>query len=296
MALQSTIEAAISEATETPFGPTRQGKLGGGCINDAFTLSDGSRHFFVKINDAARAAMFEAEAEALRELAAAEALRVPRPIVHGEHDGYAYLVLEQMDLSGRGHDRAYRKLGEGIAALHAVTAPSYGWHRDNFIGATPQPNRWHDGWVAFFRDYRLRPQLRLASERGAGKRLIDAGERLAEGLESLFLGYTPPPSLLHGDLWGGNAGFSSDGAPVLYDPATYYGDRETDLAMTELFGGFPAAFYEAYDATWPRDPGYATRRDLYQLYHMLNHFNLFGGMYLHQSQRLTERLLAAIGR
>ncbi len=295
MELQSTLEAAISEATGTPFGPSRRGGAGGGCINDAFTLSDGQRRFFVKVNDAAHAAMFEAEADALRELADAEALRVPRPVTHGEHGGRCYLVLEQLDLGGRGSSDGYRRLGEGLAALHGVTASAHGWHRDNFIGATPQPNRWHDDWAAFFRDYRLRHQLRLAADRGAGRRVVEAGERLAEGLGALFQDYTPAPSLLHGDLWAGNADFSSDGAPVIYDPATYYGDRETELAMAELFGGFPAPFHDGYDAAWPRDQGYAVRRDLYQLYHVLNHFNLFGGMYLSQSQRLIDRLLAEIG-
>ena len=295
MELQAAIEAAIGEATGEAFGPARRGGAGGGCINDAFTLDDGGRRYFVKINDARNSELFEAEAEALRELAGAGALRVPRPVAHGAHDGQCYLVLEHLDLSGRGDTAGYRRLGEGLAALHATTAGAHGWHRDNFIGATPQPNTWSDDWVAFFRDYRIRFQLKLASERGGGKRLIDAGERLAQELGGLFRDYTPAPSLLHGDLWGGNAGFGADGAPVIYDPATYYGDRETDLAMAELFGGFPPAFHEGYDAAWPRDPGYGVRRDLYQLYHILNHFNLFGGMYRSQAQRLTERLLAELG-
>ncbi|MBK5944589.1 fructosamine kinase family protein [Halorhodospira halophila] len=295
MDLQQTIETAITEATGEAFGPARRGGAGGGCINDAFTLSDGHRRFFVKINDAAGAELFETEADALRELAGAGALRVPRPIAEGAHGGQHFLVLEHIDLSGRGDTAGYRRLGEGLAALHGACAAAHGWHRDNFIGATPQPNGWDEDWVRFFRERRLRHQLRLAAERGAGRRVVDAGERLAAGLGALFRDYTPAPSLLHGDLWGGNAGFARDGAPVIYDPATYYGDRETDLAMSELFGGFPSAFHEGYDAIWPRDPGYAVRRDLYQLYHVLNHFNLFGGMYRSQSQRLIDRLLAEIG-
>ncbi len=296
MELQSAIEAAIGEATGEPFGPARRGSAGGGCIHDAFMLADQRRSYFVKVNDAASAALFETEADALRELAAAQALRTPRPITQGEHGGRCYLVLEHLDLSGRGDATGYRRLGEGLATLHQATAAAHGWHRDNFIGATPQPNTWSDDWVAFYRDYRLRFQLKLAEERGAGKRLIEAGERLAQGLGALFQGYDPAPSLLHGDLWAGNAGFAGDGAPVIYDPATYYGDRETDLAMSELFGGFPAAFHQGYDATWARDEGYSVRRNLYQLYHVLNHFNLFGGMYRSQAQRLADRLLAEIGR
>ncbi|MBK1726173.1 fructosamine kinase family protein [Halorhodospira neutriphila] len=295
MALQQAIETAIGEATGTPFGPARRGGAGGGCINDAWTLDDGARRYFVKLNDAASAGLFETEALALEELAGAEALRVPRPVARGEHGGRAFLVLEHLDLAGRGGDAGFRRLGEGLAALHGVTAGAHGWHRDNYIGATAQPNPWTGDWAAFFREHRLRHQLRLAEQRGGGRRLIDAGERLAEGLADLLAGHRPAPSLLHGDLWGGNAAFAGDGAPVIYDPATYYGDRETDLAMAELFGGFPAPFHEGYDAVWPREAGYRTRRELYQLYHVLNHFNLFGGMYRSSAQRLIDRLLAELG-
>ncbi len=294
MKLQERIEAAIQAATGEAFGPGERRGAGGGCIHDAFLLGDGRRRYFVKINDATAAAMFETEADALTELARCGALRVPRPITHGEHQGQAFLVLEYVDLSGRGDRSSYRRLGEGLAHLHQATASQHGWHRDNFIGSTLQPNGWWSDWVDFFREQRLRHQLRLAVDSGAGSRLRDRGERLAERLGGLFAGYTPLPSLLHGDLWGGNAGFSADGTPVIYDPATYYGDRETDLAMSELFGGFPEPFHTGYDEVWPRDSGYPVRRDLYQLYHVLNHFNLFGGMYRSQAQRLIDRLLAEL--
>ncbi len=294
-ALQQAIEGAISDAVGRPFGPARREGAGGGCINDAWRLDDGKERFFVKVNRPGRGDMFAAEAEALKVLDDAGCLRAPRPIAWGERPEGAFLAMEHLDLTPAGAESGYRRLGEGLAELHCVTADAHGWSGDNYIGSTPQPNGWEREWTDFFGKNRLRYQLRLAAERG-GKRLLDPGERLAEGLDALFDGYSPAPSLLHGDLWGGNAAFlaGGGGTPVIYDPAAYYGDRETDLAMTELFGGFHPAFYEAYRSQWPLDPGYPVRRDLYQLYHILNHYNLFGGSYLRQAQSGIERLLAEL--
>ena len=294
MDLQEAVEQAISQTSGHPFGPSRREWSGGGCINEAWRLDDGARRFFVKVNRAERADMFAAEAAALEELAAAGALRVPRPLVHGRHGGGAFLVLEHLDLTSRASEAGHRRLGEGLAALHRHTAEAHGWGRDNYIGSTPQPNDRHPEWPTFFCEQRLRHQLRLAAGRG-GNALAEPGERLAEGIGALFTNYRPAPSLLHGDLWGGNAAFLAGDEPVVYDPATYYGDRETDLAMTELFGGFHPVFYDAYRAAWPLDPGYAVRRDLYQLYHILNHYVLFGGGYLRQARGLMERLLVELG-
>jgi fructosamine-3-kinase len=183
-------------------------------------------------------------------------------------------------------------MGRALAAMHRTTDQRFGWRRDNFIGATPQSNRGNDDWTGFWRDARLVPQLALAGRNGLGSRLIDAGERLANMLPRLLAGHAPQASLLHGDLWSGNAAFLADGSPVLFDPAVYFGDREADLAMTELFGGFPRSFYASYSEAWPLDPGYELRRDLYNLYHVLNHANLFGGGYAAQAAALIGRLLA----
>jgi protein-ribulosamine 3-kinase len=187
-------------------------------------------------------------------------------------------------------------MGRALAAMHRATGrqagAQFGWRRDNFIGSTAQCNRGRDDWPGFWRDARLLPQLALAARNGLGSRLIDTGERLATVLPRLLSGHAPQPSLLHGDLWRGNASFLADGSPALFDPAVYFGDREADLAMTELFGGFPPGFYAAYTEAWPLDAGYPLRRDLYNLYHVLNHANLFGGGYAAQSQALMERLLA----
>ena len=181
---------------------------------------------------------------------------------------------------------------EQLAAMHAHTAAGFGWDRDNTIGATPQPNQWTRDWVTFLREQRIGHQLGLARDNGLPAATHDRVERVQSALPRLFDVYQPQPSLLHGDLWGGNWAVESGGHPVVFDPAVYYGDREADLAMTELFGGFDRGFYEAYRRTWPLDPGYDVRRDLYQLYHILNHFNLFGGGYAGQVRALADRLLA----
>lgn len=286
------IAGAIGAATGQPFELAASNFAGGGCINRAQTLDgrDG-RRVFVKLNDAARADMFAAEAEGLAELAASGAIRVPRPICHGVTDGQAFLALEHLNLGSRGSGA---HLGRRLAALHRHTAPRFGWRRDNTIGATPQDNTQADVWIDFYRRRRLGIQLELAAQRGIGGRLVEKGERLLARLDDFFPGYQPVASLLHGDLWGGNYGYTQ-GEPVLFDPAVYYGDREADLAMTELFGGFPADFYAAYREAWPLDPGYATRRALYNLYHVLNHYNLFGGGYAGQAGRMLDELLAISG-
>ncbi len=280
----------IGAATGEPFQIQRSRSVAGGCINRATLLSDGRRDYFVKLNSADRLAMFEAESEGLAALAAANAIRVPGPVCAGVAGDQCYLVMERLDLGGR-LDAA--RAGRQLAQLHRATGDAFGWHRDNTIGATPQRNKICADWVVFWRAHRLGFQLELAAANGYGGRLQSAGERLLIGLEGLLL-HRPLPSLLHGDLWGGNIGSTPDGQPVVFDPAVYYGDRETDLAMTELFGGFGADFHRAYREVWPLDPGYATRKILYNLYHILNHLNLFGGGYLSQAQGMIDRLLAEI--
>ena len=265
--------------------------MGGGCINHASTVSDGVRQFFVKHNAATQADMFAAEARGLAVLDAAAALRVPAPICHGVAADRAFLVLEYVTLGARGDAGA---LGDGLARQHAVTGPQFGWERDNTIGSTPQQNAGCGDWPTFWRDRRLHFQLRLAAANGHGGALQRKGERLLVDIGAFFSGYTPRPALLHGDLWSGNYAFDTDGRPVIFDPAVYFGDRETDLAMTELFGGFPPAFYSAYRAAAPLDAGYAVRKSLYNLYHVLNHLNLFGGGYRGQAERMLDALLAEI--
>jgi len=235
--------------------------------------------------------MLIAEADGLRALAECGAVHVPRALGAEELDGEAYLLMEWLDFGGK-TTMAAAKLGKQLAKQHQCSGEHFGWRCNNFIGATPQFNAPGDDWVAFFREHRLNFQLRLAAENGYRGGLQEDGARLLEKLPAFFGGYHVQPSLLHGDLWGGNWGALQTGEPFIFDPAVYYGDREADLAMTELFGGFPSEFYSAYNNIWPLDTGYRVRRDLYNLYHVLNHLNLFGTGYLAQAQRLMMSLLA----
>jgi fructosamine-3-kinase len=295
--LVAAIEAAITQTVGQAFRSQTLQSVGGGCINQAWLLSDGNRQYFVKTNDTRAKPMFESEADGLAALAAAGNVRVPKVGAGGTADGQAFLVMEYLDLHALNQNGA-ATLGEALAELHRRTGndenASYGWPRDNFIGATPQSNQSHRTWAGYFAAERLHPQLALASRNGMGHALRDKGERVAERLAAFFLDYRPVPSLLHGDLWSGNAAQLADGTPVIFDPAVYRGDREADLAMSELFGGFPGTFYAAYRATWPLDAGYETRKTLYNLYHILNHFNLFGASYLGQARRMIEKLLAEL--
>lgn len=286
------VEAAISAANAVRFRVESSRPLGGGCINQAYVVEGGGRRYFLKTNRAALADMFAAEAQGLAELEAAKALRVPHALATGSADGASFLVLEYLQLGGSGDSAA---LGRQLAAQHRKTADAFGWFRDNTIGSTPQINTRTEDWLAFLRDRRLGFQLQLAGQNGLNPKLQDLGAQLLARLGEFFPGYRPLPSLLHGDLWGGNAAFTTAGEPVVFDPAVYYGDREADLAMTELFGGFSADFYAAYREAWAPDPGYAVRKSLYNLYHILNHANLFGGGYVSQAGNMLQRLLAELG-
>ena len=267
--------------------------VGGGGVNSCYYWPTAAAPLFVKVAPRESAATFAAEADGLRELHAAHALRVPQVLASGVAGAAAFLALEWLE-AGPAGEACERRLGAGLAALHGVSTSRFGWWRDNTIGATPQANDWCPQWLEFFRERRLRPQLALAAKRGFAEPLAARGERLLEALPALLADHQPQPALLHGDLWGGNWLATRTGEPVLFDPAVYYGDRETDLAMTRLFGGFGAAFYRAYEATAPLPQGAASRVDLYNLYHVLNHANLFGGGYARQARDLIDRLLAQV--
>jgi fructosamine-3-kinase len=281
----------ISRATGNPFSPREPHNIGGGCINRTLRLQDQHRSYFVKLNSADLLHMFEAEADGLAEIAATDTIRVPLPICWGTAADEAYLVLEYIAL-GAGGDAAVA--GHQLANLHRTTRERFGWHRDNTIGSTPQPNNPSRDWVEFWCDQRLGFQLQLAARKGHGGKLQRRGERLL-ALCPALLNHAPQPSLLHGDLWGGNIAYDQAGEPLIFDPAVYYGDREADIAMTELFGGFGGRFYAAYNESWPLDNGYPTRKTLYNLYHVLNHLNLFGGGYGAQALGMIDRLLAQLG-
>lgn len=275
----ASITAELGLADETPR------PVSGGDISAAWRVGN----VFLKTGPESSYDMFSAEAEGLGELAAAEAVRVPRVLACNTVSGTAFIALEWLSLDRPTRD-AEARLGEQLATMHEATTDRFGWHRDNTIGLTPQHNNWEDDWVEFFRNHRLQFQLDLAAHNGFTGSLQTSGAQLLRRLPIFFENYAPRPALLHGDLWGGNWA-SCNGVPVIFDPAVYYGDPESDLAMTRLFGGFGPAFYEAYDLHTPPASGSHDRSKLYQLYHVLNHLNLFGTAYYGRAQELINSLL-----
>ncbi len=286
--IQTSVAADIATATNIIAVCEPQGSVAGGCISQAMRVSYGNTTYFVKINSADKLEMFTAEAAGLTELRLAEDLHIPMPLCWGQDGQSAWLVMEHLQLGGKPRPAA---LGEALAAMHHIIQPRYGWHRNNTIGSTVQLNPPSDDWVDFWQQ-RLQFQLDLAENNGAPSALISRGEMLLDKIPALFTGYNPQASLLHGDLWCGNYAYTLAGKPAIFDPAVYFGDRETDLAMTELFGGFEHDFYAAYKSTWPLDAGYKVRKELYNLYHIMNHYNLFGGGYARQAQGMIGSLLA----
>ena len=293
MSMWSGIADHIASETGRPFSVRRQRSVGGGCINSAVLLEGKEDLFFVKLNPNAGVEMFAAELAGLREIINSHTVRAPAPICYGSTHGYAYLVLEYIP-HGKPDEHSMEQLGRAVAHMHAVCGKHYGWERDNTIGSTPQINTASDNWIEFWRKQRLQFQLGLAADKGYGGSLQRKGAALLAELDMFFQDHTPAPALLHGDLWSGNYMIADNGSAVIFDPAVYYGDREADLAMTELFGGFPARFYHAYREAYPLDPGYPMRKTLYNLYHVLNHLNLFGGGYRRQAETMIDTLLAAV--
>jgi protein-ribulosamine 3-kinase len=288
------ISQHITAATGQAFTARSVQSLSGGDINAAFRLQDDNKSYFVKLNSTELVAMFAAEFAGLQELARTKTLRVPQPVVYGQSGSHAFLVLEYLEL-GRSSAVSERLLGQQLAHLHQQVQPYFGWHLDNTIGSTLQRNPQSNDWLSFWREHRLAFQLQLAAQNGYGGRLQRTGERLCEELAAFFTHYAPSPSLLHGDLWAGNAATDKQGKPVIFDPACYYGDREADIAMTELFGGFSRDFYAAYQDVWSLHKDYRMRKSLYNLYHILNHLNLFGSSYLRQAENTISDLLSEIG-
>ncbi len=281
----------IQQTTGRTFSDYSQTSIGGGGINAAFQLKTPEQSYFIKLNTPQRESMFEAEAQGLLNIAATNCIRVPDVICFGKTATHSYLVLEYIACQ-RFDQTSSTLLGEQLAQLHHIAQPYFGWHCDNTIGSTPQYNPREHDWLTFWQQHRLQQQLTFAKQNGYAQQLQDKGDRLTDKLGVFFEAYSPQPALLHGDLWSGNAATDSQGRPIIYDPACYYGDREADIAMTELFGGFSQSFYDAYRANLPLDAAYQTRKSLYNLYHILNHVNLFGGSYLSQASQMIDQLLA----
>jgi fructosamine-3-kinase len=273
--------ARVADALGSPVSHTS--RVSGGDINDAYRVKlVDRREVFVKTHDAAPKGMFQAEARGLTWLAEANALALPKVLAVSNEDAVPFLVLEFLEPGKRPRDFD-EQLGRGLAALHRFGARCFGLDHDNFIGRLPQRNATEQDWPAFYRQQRLAPQVRSAA-RFLGSALQQQFERLYARLPDL-VGTAEPPARLHGDLWGGNLHTDGSGAPCLIDPAVYGGHREVDLAMMQLFGGFGERVFDAYEEAFPLQPDWRERSQLYQLYPLLVHVNLFGGGYVGSVER-----------
>jgi fructosamine-3-kinase len=288
------LHPAISRKVEQHVGTVRSvSPVGGGCISHASRIDTERGRFFLKWSDGQAGGTFEAEAAGLNALRAAKSgLVIPEPIdaanARADDSEPGFILLEWIEEGGRSVSSS-SDLGAKLALMHRHTAERFGFAMDNYIGRLPQTNGWLNSWTDFFEKRRLRFQRDLAVRSGRWESGWDAHlDRLIARLPEI-LPEAPEPSIVHGDLWGGNVLVRSDGVPAIIDPAAHYAHREVDLAMSELFGGFETGFYEAYLSAWPTDPGYAERRDVYNLYHVINHLNHFGRSYAGQVAAILRR-------
>ncbi len=280
--MRDAIRTALSSALGHEIKIASTCDVGGGCINQAevLILNDG-RRVFVKKNHHPPTGMFETELKGLQLLASAsDGPRIPKVIACDNSNPAQFLILEYLESTSPDGDYCSR-FGQALAAMHRTTADTFGLDHDNFIGSTPQPNTPESCGLTFFRDHRLGYQQKLARKSGLLPKEVDHKlDQLRTNLGSLLDLKGEQPALVHGDLWSGNHFCGPDGEPTLFDPAVHFGLREADLAMTELFGRMPQAFYDAYHEAFPLNPGYRERKDIFNLYHLLNHLNLFGESYL----------------
>ncbi len=284
------IPARLKDDVESRLGITikNTSSLSGGSINDAVVASTSSEAVVIKWNEAARISMFETEHKGLELLRAHTGdLLIPEVYATGKNESQSWISMEFIP-EGTGTVDANRVFGEGLAALHRNTRSSCGLDYNNFIGRLPQDNTPDEDWLTFFMIRRIEPQMRQAVDRGLmPSSCIKKLPLLQRSAKSLFP--DEPASLLHGDLWSGNYLYSKSGRAALIDPAVYYGNREMEIAFTMMFGPFPSAFYEGYESAWPLQPGFSDRKDLYNLYPVLVHVNLFGGAYVSQASTILDR-------
>jgi protein-ribulosamine 3-kinase len=269
----------------------RSNLLGGGCINDArrIVFDDGGS-LLLKVNPGAKAS-FSKEANGLIELAKPGVIRVPK-VVEAEDD---FILMEYIEGMPKGN-KFYENFGRNFALLHQYLGEMYGFYENNYIGSTEQLNiasgEEKEDWISFFYHKRLFFQFKLAERNGfVTEELRNSFGRLSDKIDDILGGRNIKPSLMHGDLWSGNYMSDEKGEACIIDPAVYYGDREADLAMTRLFGGFSRSFYDSYNETFPLDAGFEERENIYKLYHILNHLNIFGRSYYQQSLSLMNYYL-----
>lgn len=282
------IQDSISVELNEQFTILDKIPMTGGDIHTSFKISTGTKNYFIKINDKTKLPLFQTESYALALLANESEFIVPEVICLGATQEKAFLLLEYIEFVSASDDDWYT-LGEQLAVMHQDSQHGkFGWQEDNYIGLTPQPNNWSSNWRTFFAEQRIGWQLQLLSEKSV---VIGNIDHITQICHDILTHHYVKPSLIHGDLWQGNIGFCDQG-PVLYDPACYYGDRETDIAMTELFGQFPSVFYQGYQETFPLPEHYEQRKLVYNFYHVLNHANLFGDVYITQAKAMVNRLLS----
>lgn len=284
--IPDSIKEHIQQATGQRIAESNS--VSGGSINRAakVTLSDG-KICFLKWNTSADPRMFSVEKKGLALLSSADAnLHIPKVIVTGETDNGTGFLLQQFVAEGQANPNSASEFGQALAGLHKHHNEKFGLDYDNYIGRLPQSNTWHENWIDFFIQERMEPQLAMATDAGKlGANTTAHFQSMYKQLPDIFP--DEPPSLLHGDLWGGNYFFDKNGKATIYDPAVYYGHREIELAFTHLFGGFPSNFYAAYEEEYPLTSGFSQRKDIYNLYPLLVHTNLFGGSYARQVEGIV---------
>ncbi len=272
--------------------------LHGGCINQAFAFSSktNNQKYFIKINSSNLLWMFQAEYDALSQIKStidhSDIIVCPKPILTGTYKEHSFLLLDCLNLLNTSKSSSdWNALGRGLASLHSCRKDIFGWHRKSTIGSTPQPNNQCDNWIEFWTEHRLLHQVKLAYDSGFS---INGFDRIISKIGELFKNYDPYPSLIHGDLWSGNVGFEAGGKPAIFDPASYCADREAEFGIIHMFGGFPDEFFNGYDSILKRSDDFFRRKYLYQVYHELNHLNLFGGSYLPSVLSSVKKILTEI--
>lgn len=281
------ISQQLSETLMFTFQIRERTRIMGGDICECYMISDGEQRYFVKVNERKFLPIFEAEADCLRELRLSGTVSVPELVLVGQSKENAFIILNYIATKPLDSGQRSFDFGVNLARLHLWgEQKEYGFDNDNYIGATLQPNSWMKKWDRFFAEQRIGWQLQLLNEKGVSFGDINT---IVDDTRDLLANHNPKPSLLHGDLWHGNVANTAFG-PLCFDPACYWGDRECDIAMTELFQGFEPEFYKGYESIAPLELGYQQRKQIYNLYHILNHCNLFGGHYLDEATNIIEEL------
>lgn len=284
------LQKEIERVTGVPFSIVNKKQASGGDINQTFYLISDKTKYVVKINSVDYPTMFEQESNGLNILSKSEAFVVPKVITLGLFEQYRYLILEFIEMSQQG---SIQKFATALATLHCRSHSKFGLEENNYIGTTPQNNSSSKDWGEFFCEHRLAFQLNLLAPKSSNVRIFDRSEQLLNVLPAFLNRHRPKPALVHGDLWQGNYTYTETGKPVIYDPACYYADHEVDLAMLELFGNPGSEFFEGYKEIKTIKSGYSIRKKIYNLYHILNHANMFGGSYIQQSEQLIDDILGA---